>query len=499
MKKTLSLLLSLLILFSVFPHITLSATEPALPSAEIKAYNLIVEDNVYISYAVLFENAAECETGLLIWTAPPSSYVYGSADYTLSPAGTAGDYTVFEFRGITVKQMTDDFYAAAYVLKGGSYYYSAPKKYSILQYAYNKLGYTGTRTNNENLADYLESMLKYGGRTQTYENYHTERLASDKFYRVKAENAVLPDGFSSGLYKEGDVVPLTYTGEQTSGKVSWENAEGSPYVTKSLSDGGDGYTVTVGAKNAEYSAKPSYKAVFIGDSRMARYNTADLIAQFARADGINIYGIPVTNYLFTRDAYNLYNLCNSDRTAITNSTFLKAIADETPVDYVFCFAGRDFTLCYSSSRTNERKALNLIKTALLESNPNGRITLISSNGFPDGSPWYDSDFGDTSTSVANKKYVSTTAAPHRLRSEHTAAIKSNAAALNSYVGNFCTMSYVGDGVEYYYNNYYDEYGIDLYDENRRDPSPAGSYLTAAITYAQTFGKTPYGSDVYGKL
>ncbi|MBQ7623727.1 MAG: C40 family peptidase, partial [Clostridia bacterium] len=47
--------------------------------------------------------------------------------------------------------------------------------------------------------------------------------------------------------------------------------------------------------------------------------------------------------------------------------------------------------------------------------------------------------------------------------------------------------------------YYDEYGIDLYDENRRDPSPAGSYLTAAITYAQTFGKTPYGSDVYGKL
>ncbi|MBQ7623725.1 MAG: hypothetical protein IJS65_00430, partial [Clostridia bacterium] len=498
MKKAFSVLFALFLFASGVLFTSAAAPAQSLPSAEIKAYNLIIEDNVYISYAVLFENAEGCETGLLIWTAPRSSYVYGSADYTLSPAGTAGGYTVFEFRDITAKQMTDVFYAAAYVQKDGNYCYSAPKKYSILQYAYNKLGYTGMRTGSEKLADYLESMLKYGGRTQTYENYHTERLASDKFYRVKAENAVLPDGFSSGLYKEGAKVPLTYTGEQTTGRVSWENAGGSPFETKSVS-GDTGITVTVGANNAEYSAKPSYKAVFIGDSRMARYNTADLIAQFARADGINIYGIPVTNYLSTRDAYNLYGLCNSGRTAITNSTFLKAIADETPVDYVFCFAGRDFTLCYGSSRTNEKKALALIKTALLESNPNGKIALISSNGFPDGSPWFDSDFGDNETPDASKRYVSTSAAPNRLRSEHTAAIKSNAAALNSYVGNFCTMSYVGDGVEYYYNNYYDEYGIDLYDENRRDPSPAGSYLTAAITYAQTFGKTPYGSDVYGKL
>ncbi|MBQ7623726.1 MAG: C40 family peptidase [Clostridia bacterium] len=510
MKKLLSVMLALLILtgsFAVFPFgANADDAQPkgeTLPAAEIKAYNLIVEeDSVYISYAVSFENASDCETGLLVWSSPRDVYEYGSSDYVLSPAAKSPTSATFELRELTSKQMTDTFYSVAYVKKGESYYYSTPKKYSVLQYAYNKLGKTGAAaTADPKLADYLESMLKYGGKSQAYDNYHTERLASDEFYQITTDNSLLPDGFTNGLYTAGTELALKYAGTQTTGRISWEDSEGSPVCVKSLSDADNGVTVTVGTRNENFSAKPYYKIVFIGDSRVARYNMPDLIARFARADGINILGIPATNYLNVSQTYNIYALCDSsnDYKSISNSTVLNALSDETPADYICCFTGNDFTLCYSSSATREKKALQTFKKELLKQNPNGKIILVSSYGFQDGSSWFDSDFGDTSTSAANKKYVSTSAAPHRLRSEHNAAIKTNTKALNNYVGNFCTVPYVGDGFEYYYDNYYQTCGIDLYDDSLRHPSPAGSYLTAAIIYATVFGNTPCGSDVYGKL
>ena len=74
--------------------------------------------------------------------------------------------------------MTDVIYARAYISVGGEEYYSEPVKYSILNYIYNKLGYTGTATTNEKLDALLRGMLEYGASAQMYFDYKTEELAN---------------------------------------------------------------------------------------------------------------------------------------------------------------------------------------------------------------------------------------------------------------------------------------------------------------------------------
>ncbi|MBQ7624793.1 MAG: C40 family peptidase [Clostridia bacterium] len=489
MKKAITLFLAIAVAAAVFILMpVLSFATEETPSAEIVGYNLIVSDNVYISYGVRFENSDGEACGLLVWSAYQDDYTYANADYRLSSVGKNGDMQVFEFRNITVKQMTDDFYARAYVLKDGAYYYSQVKKYSILQYAYNKLGYTGVRTENEDLVNYLNSMLKYGGRTQTYENYKTDRLASDRYYRINTPGGKLEDGFDHGLYKEGDVVTLTSDGPASSYK--WYDCRDSAFSRT-------GDTVyTVGAKNETLTAKKTVNLLVFGDSMVCGYNVTDLFVSFASADGIAVnksYSITFNNLdpARTTASYNIYELVNS--TSMTSSGTVTGIKssklqsvldqDENVIDYFIVTVSREKSIANSTYRNLNKRAFLYVEQALLAKNPDLKTVLIASPGFQDGSP-------------AFTNFSLTSAVPSKTRAAHNAAIKTRCEDILASAQSDCSIAYVGDAFDLHYAA---TPCIDLYTETLRHNSPAGAYLTACVLYSSVFGKTTSRIDENGFL
>ena len=196
------------------------------PKLNICGYTLSLKDNIHIKYAVSTENTETAtDFGMLVWTEPQTEYVYGTQATVLEQTSTTEqngvEYPVFEYAELAARQMTDVVYSRAYALVDGEYYYSEVKKYSILEYAYNKLGLTeATATSDQALVDLLNGMLEYGGLAQTYFGYKTDELASDPFAYVRVANATFADGFDYGIFRTGKEVSVT----PNDGYVLSENA-----------------------------------------------------------------------------------------------------------------------------------------------------------------------------------------------------------------------------------------------------------------------------------
>jgi len=201
---------------------TKATAEDATPTLTFKGANVVFEDGVHLMYAVDEENIAPENVQILIWNEAPedAEYVYGSQQTILNMnrLSTAeqdeelgAGYPIYYYDELAAKQMTDVVYARAYANVDGVEYYSAPLKYSVLTYAYTKLGYidANKKTTDENLLALLPAMLNYGAATQKYLNYKADRLAGDGFSYVKITNATFDDGFTSGLYYPGDILNVT--------------------------------------------------------------------------------------------------------------------------------------------------------------------------------------------------------------------------------------------------------------------------------------------------
>ncbi len=225
------------------------------PVLSIKGTNLSFRDSTYIKYAVHCENVDVEDVKLLVWTTPQSEYVKGTESYVLDRSENETETIngveciVFNFRDIAAKQMTDNIYARAYVKVGGKEYYSETKKYSVLQYAYNKMGKTGTMTEDAELITLLEDMLAYGALAQQYTNYKADTLATDDFSQIKLSGGVLSDNFNHGLYKVGSTVTISAS-KILDGMtfVCWRNSKGEVVSTTTTTN------VTVGETNEKYTA-----------------------------------------------------------------------------------------------------------------------------------------------------------------------------------------------------------------------------------------------------
>lgn len=183
-------------------------TQPV--SLEIVGFTLSLEDNVHMKFAVESENAERADLRVLVWETPASEYVYGTQKETLVATETEQELPVFVYEEISAREMTDVVYACAYANVNGEEYYSKPVKYSVLEYAYNKLGKTEAQpTADENLKTLLQDMLAYGASAQKYFDYKTDALATDAFTYVRMENATFSDGFSYGLFKAGTQVEIS--------------------------------------------------------------------------------------------------------------------------------------------------------------------------------------------------------------------------------------------------------------------------------------------------
>lgn len=192
------------------PVTTSAAT--AAPEIEIVGQNLSLESTIHIKYAVDVANTEETDNvGMLLWKEAQESYVYGTQAAILEKSNSVMNgeetYQTFVYEDLAACEMTDVVYTCAYVERDGEYYYSAPKKYSILEYAYNKLGKTeATATTDGDLTNLLNSMLSYGAMAQIYFDYNLDKLATDSFTYVRMDNATFEDGFSYGIFKVGERV-----------------------------------------------------------------------------------------------------------------------------------------------------------------------------------------------------------------------------------------------------------------------------------------------------
>ncbi len=176
-----------------------------------KAANISIKDTIHIQYAVDMQGLTEAQkknVRVLIWTTPQSEYVYGTHAAELSASMTATinyiKYPVFAFTDLSVRRMTEDVYACVYLDDGADGYYSEPLKYSILEYAYAKLGKTDRApARDPKLIAVLNDMLALGEAMQIYQGHNLDRLPTDEYIYVKIDNAVFDDGVSTGLYKAG--------------------------------------------------------------------------------------------------------------------------------------------------------------------------------------------------------------------------------------------------------------------------------------------------------
>ncbi len=253
-KILLSVVLVILLLATTTTVSSFAANEPVEIALSIDYCNLSFSDSIYIKYAVKAENVSNKDAvKLLIWNeedyleGKPATATLQSA-YTQDINGT--EYLIYNYKDLAAKQMTDVVYARAYVNESGTETYSEVIKYSILQYAYSKLGKTAEGSTNESFKTFLSDMLQYGTSAQKYFNYNVDRLSTMDFYQVSLTNGTLSDGCSHGLYLEGEKVSISAPETDAAGIPfsHWENENGEQVADTAA------YEVTVGTQNETYTA-----------------------------------------------------------------------------------------------------------------------------------------------------------------------------------------------------------------------------------------------------
>ena len=178
-------------------------------------------------YAVSYEgiDVTTNPVKMLFYNSVQDEYTNQTASYVALSQGsvTIGSVScqIFASNGLAAKQMTDDIYARAYVEIGEETIYSEVVKYSVLDYYY-EIKEAGTVSTN--ILNLLEAMVNYGAAAQTNFNYNTEKLANATYYKVSVENAVLPDGFTSGRFKAEEQVTLTAPLKEGYVFKNWTNA-----------------------------------------------------------------------------------------------------------------------------------------------------------------------------------------------------------------------------------------------------------------------------------
>ena len=250
-KKWIALAITMVLLMGAMAWLLSTGAAEDPPVLNIDYCNLSFRNSICIKYAV---SSNVTDVQILIWTEPQDSYTIGTQDATLTTVGneTIADesYMIFDYDNIVAKQMTDVVYARAHAQANGTDYYSDVNKYSVLQYAYNMLGKTGTASTDENLKSMLSNMLTYGASAQTYFDYKANRLATDDFYQIRVDGGVLDDGCTHGLYLAGEKVSITAPAIDASGATfsHWADSKSNKVATSAT------YELTVGTENEVYTA-----------------------------------------------------------------------------------------------------------------------------------------------------------------------------------------------------------------------------------------------------
>lgn len=236
-KRTLLSLLLVLTLLVGAAVLAISISAEDEPALEITGANVSFEERVHLFYAVGYTGIDDPSSiRLLIWRESGdldiAKCTLGTEDAVLTPDFADVDDgevwgKVFRYDALSAAEMTENVYARAYTrLEDGSIVYSPVKKYSILQYALNKLGVTGTMTEKESLKKVLRTMLEYGAATQEHFGVNTDRLANGNYAKITVKGGTLTDGTTSGLFAIGEEVSVRTSATEALPNVIWTDEIG---------------------------------------------------------------------------------------------------------------------------------------------------------------------------------------------------------------------------------------------------------------------------------
>ncbi len=316
-----------------------SAQEANLPDLNIAYCNLVFENDTHLLYAI---KSDDINVKLLIWNEPQEEYLLDTQDVAINPYYEQMEineelYTIFKYTGLSANQMTDNVYVRACIDNGsGDISYGNVHKYSILQYAYNKLGKTGVATTNEKLISVLNEMLEYGAAIQNFQNYKTDTLPTDDFSEVKLTEGALPDGFKQGLYKVGTTVTISAPETNSEGTpfAQWIDKDGNT-VSKTLE-----YHLIAGAVTNTYT--PEYFVVYSeGLAFKSKNDGTCYVSGIGSCTDVHI-NIPPVSY----DGDTVVGVNNY---AFANCTSINSVTIPSGVTSIGIYAFRDCTSLESIS------------------------------------------------------------------------------------------------------------------------------------------------------
>ncbi len=235
-----------MVLVAVFAVISFAESTDNI-TMTVKGSNLSLQDSIYLMLAV--DTPYGEDTQLLVWRTADTTKAYkaGSQDATLTYKAKQGNFYVY-YLNLFAKELADDVYVRAYYKDGDTEYYSEPYKASVLQYAYNKLGITGT-AGNAKLQTLMTKLLNYGAAAQNQLGYNTSVLANETFYQIKLAAGTLADGTNRGLYKQGTALVISAPATNADGLAfsHWTNNVDSTTIATATA------SITMGAAHITYT------------------------------------------------------------------------------------------------------------------------------------------------------------------------------------------------------------------------------------------------------
>lgn len=199
------------------------------PQITLVGANVSLKDSVNIVYAAAVKgyDYTKYKTKLLVWKTPQAEYTKKNCDVVVDSSyhDTIASYSCDMFYyGMPAKNIVDQLYVRAYVEIDGKEYYSGTTKYSLLEYLYDQLSKSGLTEYQKRM---YEIILKYGGRAQDLFNYFRNRRADDTFYSIHVENGTFADGFTRGMFLEGEEVVMKANAAPEGKKFAyWQDMNG---------------------------------------------------------------------------------------------------------------------------------------------------------------------------------------------------------------------------------------------------------------------------------
>lgn len=291
------------------------------PQITLVGANVSLKDSVNIVYAAAVKgyDYTKYKTKLLVWKTPQAEYTKKNCDVVVDSSyhDTIASYSCDMFYyGMPAKNIVDQLYVKAYVEIDGKEYYSDTTKYSLLEYLYDQLSKSGLTEYQKRM---YEIILKYGGRAQDLFNYFRNRRADDTFYSIHVENGTFADGFTRGMFLEGEEVVMKANAAPEGKKFAyWQDMNGIIL--------GYAEVLTVKATSAN-----TYTAVFVNKITVAEQ--LHLKASVAYDDDISAANLPdVIN--IKDDAGNITSSIKVtwDKTQFVKGQIGEQVLTATPAD-----------------------------------------------------------------------------------------------------------------------------------------------------------------------